>query len=65
MEYYNFLKVREEWAQKPCDHPKLEKLYYAGAFLVSYACTQCGEEFTIYRKMEMDEIRKENNFNKP
>ena len=58
MEYNTLLKVREAWGKKPCDHPKVEKLYYAGAFLVSYACIKCGAEFTIYQKMEMDEERK-------
>lgn len=58
MEYNNALKTREAWGKKPCDHPHLEKLYYAGAFLVSYVCTKCGEEFTIAQKMEMEEVRK-------
>lgn len=52
MEYYRSLKLREEWGNKSCDHPHFEKLYYAGAFLIVYACTQCGREFTIAQKLE-------------
>jgi hypothetical protein len=58
MEYNYALKIRQEWGDKPCDHPRLEKVYYAGAFLTNYACVQCGAEFTIYEKLEMDEARK-------
>ena len=58
MEYYVALKVKEEWGTKPCNHPHLEKELYTGAFLVNWVCTQCGKEFTISQKMEMDEIRK-------
>jgi hypothetical protein len=59
MEYYAALKLKEEWGDKPCDHPELEKVYYTGAFLLNYVCTTCGAEFTIAQKMELDEIRKE------
>ena len=58
MEYYAVQKLKETWGEKPCAHPKLEKIYYTGAFLTVYCCTQCGQEFTIAQKMEMDEIRK-------
>lgn len=60
MEYYALQQLKENWGEKPCDHPHLEKVYYAGAFLIAYACTSCGEEFTIARKMEMDEMRRQN-----
>jgi hypothetical protein len=55
MEYYSVQKLKESWGKKPCDHPKLEKEYYAGAFLINYVCTQCGKEFSIADKLEMDE----------
>jgi hypothetical protein len=54
MEYYDSLKLKEKWGDKPCDHPHVEKLYYTGAFLTVYVCTQCGSEVSIYRKLEMD-----------
>jgi hypothetical protein len=59
MEYYTALKLKEEWGNKPCEHPRLEKVYFTGAFLINYVCTTCGAEFTIAKKMEIDEIRKE------
>ncbi len=58
MEYFAVQALKEEWGGKPCDHPHLEKVYYVGAFLINYACTQCGKEFTIAQKMELYEIRK-------
>jgi transposase-like protein len=58
MEYYKALKLKEEWGNKPCDHPRFEKVYYTGAFLISYVCTQCGSDFTIAQKLEIDEMRK-------
>jgi hydrogenase maturation factor HypF (carbamoyltransferase family) len=58
MEYNNALKLKQEWGDKPCSHDCLEKVYYAGAFLISYVCTRCGTEFTIAEKLEMDLERK-------
>jgi hypothetical protein len=58
MEYYSAQKIKESWGRKHCDHPRLEKEYYVGAFLINYVCVQCGEEFTISQKLEMDELRK-------
>lgn len=55
MEYYSVQKLKESWGDKPCDHPKLEKEYYVGAFLINYVCTQCGKEFSIADKLEMEE----------
>lgn len=61
MEYNTLQKLKEVWGKKQCDHPRLEKVYYTGAFLINYACTQCGEEFTIAQKMGIDEKRKKEN----
>ena len=58
MEYYDVQKLKQSWGKKPCDHPAFEKIYYAGAFLTVYCCTQCGDEFTIARKLETDQSRK-------
>jgi len=57
MEYLAAQEVKEKWGDKPCDHPHLEKEYYTGAFLTNYVLTQCGKEFTIHQKLEMDEVR--------
>ena len=59
MEYYLAQKAKEAWGIKPCDHPNIEREYYAGAFLTNYICTQCGREFTIAQKLEIDEERKQ------
>lgn len=58
MEYFAAQKIKEEWGDKPCDHPRLEKVYYSGAFLINYACIRCGHEFTIAQKMELQDQRK-------
>jgi len=58
MEYNTVQKLKEEWGNKPCDHPRFEKVYYTGAFLINYACTQCGADFTIAQKLEIEELRK-------
>ncbi|MBK9389896.1 MAG: hypothetical protein IPN68_06785 [Bacteroidetes bacterium] len=59
MEYYTAQKVKDAWGNKPCDHPHIEREYYSGAFLTNYICVQCGKEFTIAQKLELDEERKQ------
>lgn len=58
MEYYQSLNLKAEWGKKPCDHPGFEKVYYTGAFLINYSCIQCGTDFTISEKLEIEEKRK-------
>lgn len=58
MEYVVAQKVKQEWGDKPCSHPHLEKEYYTGAYLTNWVCTNCGQEFTIAEKLEMDEQRR-------
>ena len=58
MEYNKALELKEKWGNKTCDHPHFEKVYYTGAFLITYACTQCGADFTIAQKLEIEGIRK-------
>jgi hypothetical protein len=58
MEYYVAQKVKDSWGEKPCNHPHIEKEYYTGAFLTNYVCTQCGKEFSIPQKLEMDQEQK-------
>jgi hypothetical protein len=62
MEYFAAQKLKESWGNKPCDHLRLEKVYYVGAFLINYCCVRCGADFTIAQKMEKDEIRKKANY---
>ena len=58
MEYIIAQKLKDTWGKEPCDHPRLEKEYYVGAFLINYVCIQCGKEFTIAQKLEMDKAKK-------
>jgi hypothetical protein len=58
MEYNDAQKLKESWGNKPCDHPGFEKEYYVGAFLINWVCTQCGKEFTIAQKLELESERK-------
>jgi hypothetical protein len=58
MEYLAAQKQKDAWENKPCDHPHLEKEYYVGCYLINFVCTQCGKEFTIAEKLEMDLILK-------
>jgi hypothetical protein len=64
MEYFATQKLKESWGKKPCDHPRLEKVYYVGAFLINYACIDCGADFTIAQKMEIDEARRASKLHK-
>lgn len=57
MEYFNAQQLKDSWGKKPCNHPGFEKVFYSGAFLITYACIQCGAEFTISEKMEIDTSR--------
>jgi hypothetical protein len=44
-------RLRKNWGDKPCDHPKFEKEYFLGMH-GDYVCCQCGRVFT---KEERDE----------
>ncbi|RPH29185.1 MAG: hypothetical protein EHM93_17635 [Bacteroidales bacterium] len=55
MEYLAAKKLREEWGDKPCDHPAIEKEYYADTHTLDYVCVQCGEEFTVLEMLEAKE----------
>jgi hypothetical protein len=57
MEYVVAQKLKDSWDKKPCEHTHFEKEYYAGAFLINWVCTQCGHEFTISQKLELEEER--------
>lgn len=58
MEFYEAVKIREKWGDRPCEHNHLEKLYYAGAFLTVYACSECAKEFSIAEKLEKDSMKR-------
>jgi transposase-like protein len=52
-------QLREEWGDKPCDHPTLAKEYDAGVQTGRYLCTQCGQPFTYREKAELAARRRE------
>ena len=58
MEFYTAQKLKDSWGKKPCSHPGFERVYFTGAFLITYSCKVCGADFTISQKMEIDEERK-------
>ncbi len=64
MEFNQSLKLKEQWGNKPCDHPHVEKVYYAGAFILNYSCTMCGTDFTVAAKLELEQMRKKGKGNR-
>jgi DNA-directed RNA polymerase subunit RPC12/RpoP len=50
--------IREEWGDKPCEHPKLAKEYSAGARTGDYVCTQCGAKVTFRERADILASRK-------
>ena len=49
--------LREEWGDKPCDHPAFAKEYDLGARTGNYICTQCGAIFTFRQRAEITAAR--------
>ncbi len=60
MEYFSAQKLREEWGNKPCNHPKIEKEYYADTHTLDYVCRQCGKEFTLLEMIETKDNQRKN-----
>lgn len=58
-------RLREEWGNKPCNHPSFEKetqgAALSGGYVESktgdYICTQCGEVFLKTEKEEIETQR--------
>ena len=50
--------LREEWGDKPCEHPQLAKEYAAGARTGDSVCTQCGARVTFRERTEILASRK-------
>lgn len=51
-------ELRDAWGDMPCDHPQLAKLYDLGSATGSFACTQCGNEFSFREKAELAASRR-------
>lgn len=57
MQHLDAKKLREEWGNKPCEHPHLEKEYYLGSDTMDFVCSTCGEEFTRAEKEKLEADR--------
>jgi hypothetical protein len=51
-------ELRTAWGNAPCDHPQLVKLYDLGEVTGSFACQQCGREFSFREKAELAASRR-------
>ena len=49
--------MKQEWGEKPCEHPALAKEYDLGKRTGNYVCTQCGTTFTFREKAEKFGVR--------
>jgi DNA-directed RNA polymerase subunit RPC12/RpoP len=45
--------IKEEWGDKPCDHPAMAKEYAEGKRTGDYVCTQCGAKVTFRERAEI------------
>jgi hypothetical protein len=53
-------QLRDEWGDKPCDHPAFSKEYDLGVHTGGYVCTQCGASVTWREKAEIAAGRRGN-----
>lgn len=51
------LAIKQEWGDRPCEHPALAREYDLGKRTGAYVCTQCGTTFTFREKAEMFGVR--------
>lgn len=52
--------LRNQWDDKPCNHPKLVKEYIRGAQTGDFICTTCGKVFFSREEADQDLKNKEN-----
>lgn len=45
-------KLKEEWGDKPCNHPAFAREYDLGERTGKYVCTQCGTILTFRERAE-------------
>jgi hypothetical protein len=60
MEYLKAKKIREEWGEKPCDHPKIEREFYGDTHTLDWVCSQCGTEFNVLEMLELKDNQRKN-----
>ena len=61
MQLHKAQSLREQWGDKPCEHPNFEKEYYLGAQTMDYICTTCGQSFD---RNEVQKITNQREINK-
>jgi transposase-like protein len=50
--------LRQEWGDKPCEHPTFAKEYDLGERTGNFVCKTCGKTFTFREKAEIIASRK-------
>jgi hypothetical protein len=50
--------LKQEWGDKPCDHPAFAKEYDLGERTGNFVCTTCGATFTFRQKAEITAARR-------
>lgn len=58
MQHEKAKQLRENWGNKPCEHPSFEKEYYFGTDTMDFVCSTCGAEFTRSEKENIENERK-------
>jgi len=54
MQAKNAERLRKEWGNKPCRHPKLDKEYMLGTQTGDFICIKCGKVFMSRGEAEED-----------
>ena len=52
------VEMRQQWGDRPCDHPAFSREYDSGERTGNYCCTQCGASLTFREKAELMASRK-------
>jgi hypothetical protein len=52
-------ELRQQWGNKPCEHPSFSREYDLGERTGNYCCTQCGATVTFREKAEIMKAREE------
>jgi hypothetical protein len=50
--------LRERWREQGdqhCSHLKIVKEYYRGTHTMDYVCTDCGKEFSLTEKKDIEQ----------
>lgn len=53
------IELKEQWGDRPCDHPTLAREYDQGERTGNFVCTQCGAMLTFRERAELLASRKQ------